>query len=251
MLNKFAIVPEHFILATKEFKQQTHVLEPSDLEATAACIRSFEDERLAVKSDSSKGGDGTAREDGLFAFFNCGEHSGASQPHRHIQLLPVARMRDGLEGDDEWDVLASNLDEGKAPFSCFSERITLSMSGQELFDVYLGLYRQACRAVSSHAGTKATEDAPGEGETQISYNMAMTRDMLVVCPRLREGGDVKSADGEVVGTLGLNGTLLAGTALVKSQSEWDTLKEEPQKLLAVLRGIGIPPNDPDSGSGKL
>ncbi|KAF5020950.1 hypothetical protein F66182_6996, partial [Fusarium sp. NRRL 66182] len=104
VLNKFAVVPEHFILATTDFKSQTHVLEESDLEATLACIETYEAARRTETEqghrDGSLGGG-----DGLYAFFNCGEHSGASQPHRHIQLLPVARMKDGFEPDAPWSVL--------------------------------------------------------------------------------------------------------------------------------------------------
>lgn len=47
--------------------------------------------------------------EGLFGFFNSGEHSGASQPHRHIQFLPVASMRSGIDAGKTWDVLADSL----------------------------------------------------------------------------------------------------------------------------------------------
>jgi ATP adenylyltransferase len=82
VLNKFPIIAEHFILATKSNKQQTHVLEQEDLEATYACLKAWRD------------GTGSKQER-LFAFFNSGEHSGASQPHRHLQFLPVQSMREG------------------------------------------------------------------------------------------------------------------------------------------------------------
>jgi ATP adenylyltransferase len=222
-LNKFAIVPEHFILATTDFKPQTHVLEADDLDATRACIEAY-----------GGGSDG----DGLFAFFNCGEHSGASQPHRHIQLLPVARMRDGLEGADReaWEVLADQLADGAAaPFQTFTERISLGMSGEDLWAIYLRLYRQACRAVLGSEG-----EAPAEGEVLISYNIAMTRTTLTVCPRISEGSAIAKADGTVVGKLALNGTVLAGTALVKSQDEWDVLRADEGKLKSLLEGIGLP-----------
>lgn len=93
VLNKFAIVPEHFILATKEFRPQTHLLEEDDLGAAYACLKAYRTE---------------GRE--LFGFFNSGEHSGASQPHRHIQFLPVASMLEGLK-DDEWKPLVDSLAE--------------------------------------------------------------------------------------------------------------------------------------------
>lgn len=235
MLNKFAVVPEHFILATKEWKSQTRVLEQDDLEATLACIEAYE---IAEK------GEGDSSHDGLFAYFNCGEHSGASQPHRHIQLLPVARIRDGLEADSPWAVLAENLVSRKAPFVTLAEPIQVGMSGKDLHDVYLRLYRQACRVVGLHKGdSRLTDDVPVDGEAEISYNLAMTRSSLVVCPRLAEGAQILGSGDDVLGTLSLNGTVLAGTALVKTEQEWDALRNDPRKLLTVLRGIGIPIDD--------
>lgn len=92
VLNKFPVIPDHFILATKEFKQQTDFLEKDDLEAAYACLKAYKD-------------DGEE----LFGFFNSGEHSGASQFHRHIQFLPVESMRSGIESDDEWKILVDSL----------------------------------------------------------------------------------------------------------------------------------------------
>lgn len=41
----------------------------------------------------------------LFAFFNSGKHSGASQPHRHIQFLPVEEMVDDANPGKGWRLL--------------------------------------------------------------------------------------------------------------------------------------------------
>jgi ATP adenylyltransferase len=91
VLNKFPIIAEHFILATKLNKQQTLVLEQDDLEATYACLKAWQDETSNMQKR-------------LFAFFNSGEHSGASQPHRHLQFLPVENMRNG-EVTSGWELL--------------------------------------------------------------------------------------------------------------------------------------------------
>lgn len=217
VLNKFAVVPEHLILATREFRPQTGVLDEADLEATLACVRAYR-------------GHG----DGLFAFFNCGEHSGASQPHRHIQLLPVARMREGLHHGARWSPLATTPHLDKTPFATFSEAIDQGTSPRQLRAAYLRLYGQACQAAVG------TVPAEGESEARISYNMAMTEHTLVVCPRRAEGDEVRGRGGDVVGRLALNGTVLAGTALVRSQAEWDALREEPGLLADVLGRIGVP-----------
>lgn len=236
LLNRFAIVPEHFILATRDFKEQTHVLRPSDLAATLACIQAY------VEAASEC--DGASRE-GLFAFFNCGTHSGASQPHRHVQLLPIASMKQDLGVNSDWTVLADHIQPERLPFATFVDRISLDMSPSQLHDIYISLYRRACRAVAAHRGDGASADAdadaaPAEGEAKISYNMAITREVMVVCPRLADGAELADQNGRSAGFLSLNGTVLAGTALVKNESEWEALRESPVRLLGALKMIGVP-----------
>jgi len=53
---------------------------------------------------------------------------------------------------------------------------------------------------------------------------------------------IAAADGEVsnIGPIALNGTVLAGTLLVKNETEWDALKNNPSQLLSLLEHIGIP-----------
>lgn len=243
VLNKFAIVPGHFILATRAYKPQTDVLEADDLHATLACLRAYE-EASPAPPWSGDGEDGA-----LFAFFNCGEHSGASQPHRHIQMLPVAAMREGLPADSAWRVLATQLNGGgaAAPFTTFSQRITLETSQEELHAAYLRLYAQAVRAVKGEES-----EVPTTGEASISYNLAMTRDRLVLCPRRAEGDVVRDPDtGDVVGKVSLNGTMLAGTALVKTEAEWEALRKNPRALTTVLKNVGIPQLDFVEESNKL
>lgn len=67
------------------------MLEEEDLSVTYACVKAWREQ---------------GRE--LFAFFNSGEHSGASQRHRHLQFLDVEEMSGGKEGEG-WEVLADSL----------------------------------------------------------------------------------------------------------------------------------------------
>jgi ATP adenylyltransferase len=92
VLNKFAINAFHFILATEKFEEQTYLLEEQDIGAAYECIKAYKDQR-----------------EELFAFFNSGEHSGASQRRRHIQFLPVNSMRNGISDENSWHVLADQL----------------------------------------------------------------------------------------------------------------------------------------------
>jgi ATP adenylyltransferase len=98
-LNKYPVIPQHFIIATKLNKQQTHMLEKDDLAATHACLKAWEENKQNGK---------------LFAFFNSGEHSGASQAHRHLQFLSVTEMKRDQQDGSSWDPLIERMLEAPA-----------------------------------------------------------------------------------------------------------------------------------------
>lgn len=155
-------------------------------------------------------------------------------------------MRDGLaEGQAEkaWSVLANRLtdptaDSTRVPFAIFAEKLRPELQPDELHSVYRRLYRRACNAAK--VGISMVDEELFQGEAKISYNLAMTKDVMVVCPRTSEGSVVLDREGREVGKLALNGTVLAGTALVKSEDEWDALRNDPEQLWEILGKIGIP-----------
>lgn len=107
------------------------------------------------------------------------------------------------------------------------------MSAEEKHLAYLSLYKHAVEAA------KPGVEAVDGGEAQISYNFAMTNTCMALCPRTAEGTTAKDGNGKEIGRISLNGTVLAGTALVKSQAEWDVLRTNKTALSAVLEGIGV------------
>lgn len=64
---------------------------------------------------------------------------------------------------------------------------------------------------------------------------------MVLCPRSSEGMRIKNSDGEEIGLVALNGTVLGGTLLVKSEAEFSTLRNDQSTLVKVLSAIGFPP----------
>lgn len=228
MLNKFPVIPDHFILATKGFKEQTDLLEEGDIGAAYDCLKAYR-----------------AEGEELFGFFNSGEHSGASQPHRHIQFLPVESMRSGVQETTGWSILADSLKgEPELPFTYFVSTIPDAATPRQLHNIYISLYEKAFKAsqrFSENPGsTSALPKTTRKEESRISYNMGLTDRAMVVCPRVSEGPKIKSIDGQMIGPIALNGTVLGGTLLVKSEEEWDALRNEESKLKEVLETIGIP-----------
>ncbi|KAF2192690.1 5',5'''-P-1,P-4-tetraphosphate phosphorylase 2 [Zopfia rhizophila CBS 207.26] len=243
VLNKFPVIAEHFIIATKTNKQQTRILERDDLEATHACLKAWQNDSQQKR---------------LFAFFNSGDHSGASQPHRHLQFLPVESMKEGTQSDG-WDLLidlispdsdsttndtSSNLLQHPAiPFTHFALQFPPDPTGDQLLKAYNDLYHSAKesvdRFIASNPGNLEFHPTT-DGTSPISYNLAMTTTAMAICPRRSEGCMLRRDDGTNVGFVALNGTTLGGTLMVKFQDEWDTLRAQPEKLDSILEAIGIP-----------
>ncbi|TVY43090.1 Diadenosine 5',5'''-P1,P4-tetraphosphate phosphorylase [Lachnellula subtilissima] len=233
VLNKFPVIPDHFILATKRFQEQTDLLEEEDISAAYECLKAYR-----------------AQGEELFGFFNSGEHSGASQPHRHIQFLPVESMRNGIEEGTSWDVLADNLtgnqDTADLPFTYFVSEIPDAdiATPSQLHKIYTALYDRALRATQKFAECPGNSfsllETTRKGESPISYNIGLTDRKMVLCPRVSEGSKIKSIEGDVIGPIALNGTVLGGTLLIKSNEEWQALRNDESKLKEVLQAIGIP-----------
>ncbi len=67
VLNKYPVIPAHLLIVTRAFEHQETLLTREDMEALRRCL-------------AAAGGLG---------FYNGGEAAGASQPHKHLQLVPL------------------------------------------------------------------------------------------------------------------------------------------------------------------
>jgi ATP adenylyltransferase len=68
----------------------------------------------------------------------------------------------------------------------------------------------------------------------------MTTSAMAIVPRRNEGAPIKNGQGVEVGNVALNGTLLAGTLMVKLEDEWNALRNDESQLDNILTTIGIP-----------
>ena len=243
-MNKFPVIPNHFILATKAWESQTDLLDQDDLAAAYSCIEAWEEGDQLDGTGSKK----------LFAFFNSGEDSGASQPHRHLQFLPVEAMS---QGDSNWQPLidivsAQPTSSGteyqhlaQVPFAHFALPLPSNPSGEILHKIYLSLYRVAVATVKGGVSDGAQKVT---GPAAISYNLAMTNSTMMICPRRSESARIPvdsgaTADVAEAGIVALNGTVLAGTLMVKAEAEWDELRRNSASLGNALAAIGYPQPD--------
>ncbi|KAG1865810.1 ATP adenylyltransferase [Suillus subalutaceus] len=217
LLNKYSVVPHHFLLVTKEFMPQTSPLMPHDLVQTYLLL-------LAARKAHKN----------YFAFYNCGSNSGASQSHKHIQFIEVEDDGPPIERLAK----AANLEVSGKPFSLSSVpyanhvyRLPALSNGaspeqleQVLFLPFLSLLDLVISTV---------RHAPDYPPGTPSYNVILTLEHMHLIPRRWETYTL----GESGATLSINSLGFAGMLMVKSESECQALEQE--KIGTVLRGVGV------------
>jgi sulfate adenylyltransferase (ADP) / ATP adenylyltransferase len=243
VLNKFPVIENHFILATLKNKAQTQILEEDDIAVTYECLKSWDG--VVVDGDMRR----------LYAFFNSGEYSGASQAHRHIQFLPVESMQSQDDPSSDWKLLIDIIHEqGKEvgeeskvlsslPLKHFVRTIPRNATPSELHNIYSSLYNSAASSVYAYIEGNPSGlelHSTDDDSLPISYNLAMTTEAMAICPRRKEGSALSVDDDSCTGFIAINGTVLSGSIMVKGESEWMALKSNPSKFDQLLCEIGIP-----------
>jgi sulfate adenylyltransferase (ADP) / ATP adenylyltransferase len=191
ILNKFPVWRGHFLIITRAFVEQESPLARADVAALRGAMTAV---------------------DGL-VFYNAGDVSGASQRHRHLQLIPgfSASVEPLLPVDGEPHVL------GRAPALPFDHvfaRIDLDALGD---DGLFNLLDAACET----AGLGA------RGGRRPPYNLVMTRRWLMVVPRR-----VESVAGVSVSALGY-----AGMMGLRSPEQLDGVRAHgPMRMLVDAAG---------------
>jgi len=216
LLNKYSVVPHHFLLITKEYQSQASPLLPTDLVHAYSIL-------LAARKKGKE----------FFAFYNCGDRSGASQPHKHIQFIPI-------EDEDgppiERLAMAARIQNEEKPFSLPTlsfahhiRRLSIRPSTdteqieQQLSSAFIELL-DLCISTIRHE-----PDYPAGAP---SYNVVLTLGHMHLVPR-RQEAHVLVDTGERVS---VNALGFAGMMLVKCEEELAAvMKEGPSN---ILRGVG-------------
>ncbi len=184
VLNKFNVVDHHCLLITREFESQDAALTLADFTALATCLFEFE---------------------GL-GFYNGGRLAGASQPHKHIQVVPLPFLPNGDRIPLEAVFSYAHPHEQDAQL----ERIlllpfqhglirwrSLSSSTSEVALQFFQAYQQLIQTL--RLGNLASSPAP--------YNLLVTREWMFVVPRSQE-----AFQSIAVNALGFAGALLVRNA---------------------------------------
>ena len=195
ILNKYPVQTSHMLLITQDWQPQTGWL-------------SMEDWRTLARIDATTTG---------LWFFNSGPDAGASQPHRHLQLLPRAAGERICARDDWFRRCAQNTTMSAQDPLLRSSRvaaISSTLTGETLQELYLAL------ADDLGLGHPTTDDCP-----RGAYNLLLSRQWMAIVRRRREG-----IRGFSVNALGFAGSLLSTDA---SDRQW-IQRSGPEALLQAV-----------------
>jgi len=200
VLNKFPVTPHHALIVTRDYQDQEAPLERSDFEAIWICLR----------------------EAGGLAFYNAGAAAGASERHRHFQLVPtpigdppLATPFDAVQTDAHFDDGIGRV--ATLPFlhGIGRLRAIANQPPAEAADVLNGLYRQLARAFGCHR----------HGQP---YNLLVCREWMLIVPRARAQWR----------GVNVNGLGFAGALMVPGREELEVLRREGP--LRVLAHVAVP-----------
>ncbi|PWZ00229.1 hypothetical protein BCV70DRAFT_200381 [Testicularia cyperi] len=259
LLNKFCVVPQHFLMVTREFESQDLPPSPRTL-------------ALAYRIASSHRSESTE----LLAFYNCGQVSGASQPHRHLQFvqcppldtvgggggrgqeegkgiseedrdrildsptkIPVESLLDRIERDGKEEDAIHAL---PLPYQHFVSLLApppaIKKNDQELEkyigNKFMGLLDAMFRA-RMFGDAKSKAGRP-------SFNILLSKRALHVIPRSQEEFEGLPHDqAGKVGNLSINSLGYAGFMLTRSLEEQSELAKLEGGVEKVLATTGVAP----------
>lgn len=190
LLNKFNVVDDHVLIVTRAFESQNHWLTIADFEA------------LAVGLDQI---------DGL-GFYNGGTAAGASQPHKHLQLVPLPLLPTGEALPVEAAIATVDVPTPLLnPLPQFEFRHSLVQFDWPLTGTQLHQYYRQLLIAVGFVEPGAIALPPGQEQTG-AYNLLITRRWMLLIPRQRD-----DCHGISVNALGFAGTLFVKNANQQAQ----------------------------------
>ncbi|KND54846.1 Ap4A phosphorylase II [Candidatus Paraburkholderia kirkii] len=193
LLNKFNVFAHHLLIVTTDFEPQESLIDEDDFAALFACLDRF---------------------DGL-GFYNGGAVAGSSQPHKHLQMVPLP------------------IDGHPLPVAPFIEAARTSgvFRAPQLAFAHAAAWLGDDDATHAHAtylrllkaiGVQPL-DIAGVAHQSAPYNLLVTRRWMLAVPR-----GVSHVEGVAVNALGFSGSLF-----VRDDAQRGVVAARgPMKLLA-------------------
>jgi ATP adenylyltransferase len=211
LLNKYNVIEHHLLIVTRTFVDQETILNLDDFRALSWCLEGI----------------------GGLGFYNGGRDAGASQPHKHLQVVPHGLAPGRGTAPPIEAVLRASLAEpaviARCPALPFRHALVRLPAVQgDAAECLETVYRCLIEAAGmSIRGT--AEDARPSGP----YNLLVTREWMLLIPRRRE-----CVDGISVNALGF-----AGSLFVRSPEQMRrVVTRGPMAILAAVSGTPPAPS---------
>ena len=192
VLNKFSVLREHLLLVTRQFMDQRTLLAERDFAALSECMRQAK----------------------VLAFYNGGPEAGASQAHKHVQVvtLPLSPRR---------SVPMSALLEREPAMLPFRHAFTRLARGDTAQpDALLAAYR----SLLERAGIEPVRRDGIEWQSQ-PYRLVVTHEWMLVVPRSRDRFH----------GISINTLAFAGSFFVRDATQLDAIaRAGPMGVLASV-----------------
>jgi sulfate adenylyltransferase (ADP) / ATP adenylyltransferase len=202
LLNKFNVIEHHLLIVTRRFEEQEALLTVADLRVLWSFIAEFT----------------------FLAFYNGGRVAGASQRHKHLQIVPLPLANEGPAIPIE--PLLAGVSSGATittvpglPFAHAYTRLdpTLVQDARDAADVTLERYHALLNAV----GLRALR-VVGELRQSAPYNLLITRNWMLLVPRSRE----------YFHSVSVNALGFAGSLFVRNEEEMQAISAAgPMRVL--------------------
>ena len=209
LLNKFNVVDHHLLIVTRDFEEQDNLLNFDDFVALWACMQEI---------------------DGL-AFYNGGKIAGASQRHKHLQLVPLPFIPDTesipIQPALNQAVYSNSL--GTIPSFPFNHAIaeikitdldSPLIARKVMLDCYYSLLEKVGFSIDLNKSLQ-----PG------AYNLLVTRNWMLLIPRSQEA----------FANISINSLGFAGSLFVKNRKSLELLQE--LNPMTVLSAVGVTTNN--------
>ncbi|GAB1542798.1 ATP adenylyltransferase [Scytonema sp. NUACC21] len=207
ILNKYNVVDYHLLIITRAFEEQESLLTLEDFAAMWACL---------------------AEMDGL-VFYNGGKTAGASQRHKHLQLIPLPLTSSETQIPIAPLLLHAQFQGsvatiGKFPFANAFAR--LDFNGAESPITRAQTTLQCYHSLLHKVGL---EDSDGVRENRQPgpYNLLVTRQWMFIVPRKQE-----SFESIAVNSLGF-----AGSLFVQNDEQMQILKDYGP--MTILKNVAV------------
>jgi len=218
LLNKYSVIPHHFVLVTRDLQFQTSPLLPPDLVQTYQLL-------LAAQKCGRH----------FLAFYNCGPHSGASQPHKHIQFIPLDEDEvppvEGLAKFARLETPDKPFSLSALPYANHVVRLPPNLSSLPPSELEDRLSQGFLSLVDLVISTIRHDPEYPPGKP--SYNVIMTLEHMHLIPRRSDTYTVAETGRQI----GVNSLGFAGHLLAKSQDELEAVTSEG--ILNILKGVAL------------